>query len=55
MNKFVVLLVVILSLVSQAAANTVADTHDLGVVSAMLTEPYVAALLSLLVLIATLI
>lgn len=55
MNKFIILLVVILSLVSQATAN-IATTHEGGaVVSAMLAEPYMTALLSLVLLIATLI
>ena len=56
MNKLIVLIVVLLALVSQATANTVADLHEQStVVSAMLYEPYVAALMSLIVLIATLI
>jgi hypothetical protein len=56
MNKLIVLIVVLLALVSQAAANTVTDLHEQStVVSAMLYEPYLAALMSLIVLIATLI
>lgn len=55
MNKIIVLIVVLLSLVSQASAN-IAEAHEGGaVVSAMLAEPYIAALLSLVLLIASLI
>lgn len=55
MNKIILLLVIILSLVSQATAS-LATAHEGGaVVSAMLAEPYIAALLSLVLLIATLI
>ena len=56
MKNLILMLVVLLTFACQAAANTMTDVHEQGtVVSAMLAEPYLAALLSLLVLIATLI
>lgn len=58
MKNLIITLLVVLCLAFQATAQNVA-THEFGgpstVVSAMLYEPYVAALLSLVLLIATLI
>lgn len=56
MKNLIVTLLVVLCLTFQAAAQNVA-THEAPstVVSAMLTEPYIAALLSLVLLIASLI
>ena len=55
MKNFILMLVVILALACQATANTVIENHQQSVVSAFLTEPYIAALFSLIVLIATMI
>ena len=55
MKNLILMLVVMLTLACQATANTVLENHQPSVVSAFLGEPYIAALLSLLVLIATLI
>ncbi len=56
MKNLLVMLVVMLALACQAAAaNTVMESHQPSVVSAFLAEPYLAALLSLILLIATLI
>jgi len=55
MKNFILMLVVILALACQATANTVMENHQQGVVSAFLAEPYIAALFSLIVLIATMI
>jgi hypothetical protein len=56
MNSLLLTLLVVLSLFAQASA-TLLRSHEAPatVVSAMLTEPYLAALLSLVLLIATLI
>ena len=56
MKNLILALVVLMTFAYQATANTIADVHEQGtVVSALLSEPYLAALLSLIVLIATLI
>jgi hypothetical protein len=55
MKNFLMILVIVLVLACQATANTLAVNHDQAVISAMLAEPYLAALLSLVLLIATLI
>lgn len=56
MNSLIVTLIVMLCLAYQTACNTLTNVHEQStVVSAMLAEPYLAALLSLVLLIATLI
>jgi hypothetical protein len=55
MKNLILMLVVMLALFCQATANSVGETHNPSVVSAFLAEPYIAALLSFIVLIATLI
>jgi hypothetical protein len=55
MKNFILMLVVMLALACQATANTVSENHQQTVVSAFLAEPYIAALLSLIVLIAAMI
>lgn len=55
MKNLILMLVVLLALACQATANAVDTTHEDTVVSAMLYQPYLAALLSLIALIATLI
>jgi Fe2+ transport system protein B len=56
MKNLILMLVVLLALACQATASAVDTTHeDTTVVSAMLYQPYLAALLSLIALIATLI
>ena len=55
MKNLILMLVVMLGLFCQATANSVSESHNPTVVSAFLAEPYVAALLSFIVLIAALI
>jgi hypothetical protein len=55
MNKLIILIVTILALATQVSANLVRAHEQSTVVSAMLYEPYLAALASLVLLIATLI
>ena len=55
MKNLILMLVVMLALICQTTANTLIENHQSSVVSAFLAEPYLAALLSLIVLIATLI
>ena len=55
MKNLIVVLIVMLALACQATANAVVDHEQSTVVSAMLSEPYLAALLSLVLLIATVI
>lgn len=55
MKNLILMLVIILALACQATANTVIENHQQTVISAFLAEPYIAAMLSLIVLIATMI
>ena len=55
MKNLILMLVVMLALFCQATASSVSETHNPNVVSAFLAEPYIAALLSFIVLIAALI
>jgi len=55
MKNLILMLIVVLALACQATATSVVENHMPTVVSSFLAEPYLAALLSLIVLIATLI